>query len=199
MGVDNQPSHPSRHTSTSNHHTDPPPRLLGKVSAGLERWGCSRGCKSPTVPDSQFSRELPMRDPWEGVPLTARFKGSAMGEDSSTAKTLTVVSKRNIKTGHLQRAPEGFSGFSCWRPEERGHLQPLLMSKPFDSFLTAHRRATLAVPCRISFPCSRTWILCSITTTASRVSSSDPIWGANAATANVSALGLWFSICSYRD
>lgn len=61
---------------------------------------------------TRFSHELPMTDPWEGGHLTAHYKGSVIGEDSSTVRTLIMVSKRNIKRRH-QRAPEFFSRFSC--------------------------------------------------------------------------------------
>lgn len=112
MGVGNQPSHPSRPTSTSIHFTASPPHFLGKVSAGLKMRGCPHSCKGLIIPDSHFSHELPITDPWEGFPLTACYKGSATGENSSTVRTLTVVRKINIKMNHHQRAPECFSGFS---------------------------------------------------------------------------------------
>lgn len=196
MGVGNQPSHPSRPTSTSNHFTALPPRLLGKVSAaqevGLPTWlqRAVRNCKtvfSWTAHDRPLGGGSSYRL-LQGFCHGRRYQHS---QDPSKSKT-------NVRMRHLQRAPECFSGFSCWSSEERGHLHPLLMCKPFNSFLTAHRCATLAVPCGISSPCSQIWRLRSITTSISNVSFSDPIWGANTASANMLTLGLWISICTYR-
>lgn len=198
MGAVNQPSHSSRPTSTSN-----PFYCLATTFAG-EGICWTQEVELPTwLQRSYSSRQLlfswlPITDPWEGVPLAAHYKNCVMGEDSNKVRTLSIVSKRNVKMRHLQMAPECFSVFSWWRPEERGYLHPLLMSKTINNFLTAHGQANLPVPCRISSPCSQTWRLHSSTTTTSHVSSSDPIWGASTATANMPASGLLISRCSYR-
>lgn len=189
MGFGEQPSHPHRPKFAPKHFTALPPHLLGKVSAALKRWTCPYGFKGLTIPDSQFSHELPLTDPWKWVYFQPM--GSAMREDSSTVWTLIMVIKRNVKMMHLQRASECLSGFSQWIPENRAHLHPLLKCKLFNSFLAAHGHATLVVPCRISSPCSQTWSLHSITMSTSHVSSTDSIWGANTATAKMLALELW--------
>lgn len=60
MGFGEQPSHPHRPKFAPKHFTALPPHLLGKVSAVLKRWICPYAFKGLTIPDSQFSHELPM-------------------------------------------------------------------------------------------------------------------------------------------